>query len=621
MRYPRLAPKLVLEPSGESRWRRHGTVSERGNDVVSVAANTGLEGRVARLEGEVTALRAALRLQGYDPDHGVSGERRAPAGAGLSPETGKTSRLPFGLGDLGVARGLEWWLGRIGVGLLFLGVVFLFAYSIERGWIGPAVRVGAGIALGSALLVAGLRVRRRPALAGALLGGSVGVFYASVFAAYQLYELVPHVVAFALMVAVTFLSFALSLHRDDATPSLVGTLGGLGTPFLLYDGDGSLPGLMLYTCLVLTGAAAVYLYKGWVPLLAVAFAGGWTVFGASYATNLLSTHPAVGDRLSLQAGVAVAWLLFACAPVARVLILGPNSVPAFVVPVFAFLAPLVALGFTGAAWQLPLPGLGRVAICGAGLYALAALALRGSRRPRATTQVRTHALVALLLASLAGVLILRGDALLLALAAEAAVLHLASRRLSDRVLFWAAHLLSVSVASWLGSRLVVGLLTGGVPLGASATDLAALALLFVASFALRNALRDAPRDALVQSYKKAYRLLAHLGLLLWLWRELSSPFGDASVTASWGLYAAGLLVAGLLSGRVRLARWGTATLLLVVGKLFLVDLAAVGAGPRVLLFLGFGALFLILSYYTRSLWRSERQEDHARVPGDREGLA
>lgn len=102
-------------------------------------------------------------------------------------------------------------------------------------------------------------------------------------------------------------------------------------------------------------------------------------------------------------------------------------------------------------------------------------------------------------------------------------------------------------------------------------------------------------------------------------RELSPLFEGASVTASWGLYAAGLLVAGLSSGRARLARWGTATLLLGVGKLFLVDLAAVGTGPRVLLFLGFGALFLILSYYTHSLWWPERQ-DHTRVAGDRESL-
>ncbi|MBD0356403.1 MAG: DUF2339 domain-containing protein, partial [Rubrobacter sp.] len=41
---------------------------------------------------------------------------------------------------------------------------------------------------------------------------------------------------------------------------------------------------------------------------------------------------------------------------------------------------------------------------------------------------------------------------------------------------------------------------------------------------------------------------------------------------------------------------------LVVGKLFLVDLIGVEGIWRVLLFLGFGGLFLALSHFLRSLW-------------------
>ena len=42
---------------------------------------------------------------------------------------------------------------------------------------------------------------------------------------------------------------------------------------------------------------------------------------------------------------------------------------------------------------------------------------------------------------------------------------------------------------------------------------------------------------------------------------------------------------------------GLGTLLLVVGKLFVVDLAAVGTIWRIALFLGFGVVFLVLSYF------------------------
>ena len=55
-------------------------------------------------------------------------------------------------------RESEYWLNKIGIGLLLLGVVFLFKYSIDQGWITPAVRVGFGLAIGIILLAVGLRL-------------------------------------------------------------------------------------------------------------------------------------------------------------------------------------------------------------------------------------------------------------------------------------------------------------------------------------------------------------------------------------------------------------------------------------------------------------------------------
>jgi uncharacterized membrane protein len=74
------------------------------------------------------------------------------------------------------------------------------------------------------------------------------------------------------------------------------------------------------------------------------------------------------------------------------------------------------------------------------------------------------------------------------------------------------------------------------------------------------------------------------------------PNGQAYVSTVWAVTAAGLLVAG--------TRWrwsagqgaGLLTLALFVGKLFLVDLAAVPVLGRIALFVGAGAGFLLLSY-------------------------
>jgi uncharacterized membrane protein len=79
--------------------------------------------------------------------------------------------------------------------------------------------------------------------------------------------------------------------------------------------------------------------------------------------------------------------------------------------------------------------------------------------------------------------------------------------------------------------------------------------------------------------------------------------GDGLVIAAWGLYAAMLLLAAFPVKIPQLVCGAVATLLIVVGKPFLVDLAEVDVVWRVPLFLGFGGLFLALSYYLRSLWR------------------
>jgi len=52
---------------------------------------------------------------------------------------------------------------------------------------------------------------------------------------------------------------------------------------------------------------------------------------------------------------------------------------------------------------------------------------------------------------------------------------------------------------------------------------------------------------------------------------------------------------------------GRATIFVVVGKLFLVDLSQLQAIWRILLFMGFGAVFLLLGYYGQSRWNTDEE--------------
>lgn len=71
----------------------------------------------------------------------------------------------------------EYWLNKVGIGLLLFGVAFLFKYSVDQGWITPPIKVGLGMFIGVALAVVGMRMHRhRRDFSQVLLGGSGAVF-------------------------------------------------------------------------------------------------------------------------------------------------------------------------------------------------------------------------------------------------------------------------------------------------------------------------------------------------------------------------------------------------------------------------------------------------------------
>jgi hypothetical protein len=193
-----------------------------------------------------------------------------------------------------------------------------------------------------------------------------------------------------------------------------------------------------------------------------------------------------------------------------------------------------------------------------------------------------------------------GTYALVAWAVYAAGLHLLSRLYPAWGTLAGAHLLSAMTGVWLGVRLVGGAGTpdAGVTPVFNLSGIADLFVILVA--ALLSFLLTRPE------VRVSYRIFAHAALLAWLWRELSTlpgTAGDAYVSVAWGVCGAGLLVLGLRRDHAYLIRSGMATLFLVVAKLFLWDLAWVEAIWRVLLFMGFGGLFLVLSYYLRAVWR------------------
>jgi uncharacterized membrane protein len=164
---------------------------------------------------------------------------------------------------------LSVWLG--GIALAFAGV-FLVRYSIETDLLSPAVRVGAGLLSGLALLFVAEWLRRKPDFANgvrisqALSGAAIVVLYAAIFAAASLYQMIPAWAGFAGMAAVTAAAVFLSLKYGPPI-ALLGLLGGFATPALISSESPGAAGLFIYLLLMFCGLLLVLQRQRWWLLI------------------------------------------------------------------------------------------------------------------------------------------------------------------------------------------------------------------------------------------------------------------------------------------------------------------------------------------------------------------
>jgi len=185
-------------------------------------------------------------------------DRPAPVRAAAA---GATARESF------EQRLTERWAVWLGAVALALGGIFLVRSAIDAGLLGPAVRVGFGFTLGVALAVCGEAMRQRwlmaPALAplaegfvpAAMSAAGVVIAFASVFAGYALHDLLPPLVAFALLALVSLAAVALSLLQGPMI-ALLGLVGAYAVPLLVGSRSDGPHGLFLYMARVIHNAAS-----------------------------------------------------------------------------------------------------------------------------------------------------------------------------------------------------------------------------------------------------------------------------------------------------------------------------------------------------------------------------
>jgi uncharacterized membrane protein len=276
------------------------------------------------------------------------------------------------------AAAIEWlaerWMAWIGAAALLLGLGFFLKYAMDRGWIGPEVRVAMGLAFGAALYGLGVYLLRkdyRPVGQG-VVGSSLGFWYLSLYAGHHWYSLISEDLMFGAMAVGAGAVLGLAIAFDAQAVAILGVLGGFLAPLLMKTGTPSPWPIFRFLLLVDAAALAGASFRRWRIAELVAF--GATVLMWVVWINRVYTEPYLADVLWL---LSLFFVLFVGVVVWNFFIQERPLVPDDLILVFATPA---AYGFAVHELTKPLYSEwhGAMAIGLAALYAV--LSLFGFRR-------------------------------------------------------------------------------------------------------------------------------------------------------------------------------------------------------------------------------------------------
>lgn len=153
-----------------------------------------------------------------------------------------------------------------------LGIIFLFVLAVERGWIGPEVRVAFG-AVVSALLVGVAIVlhRRFGQLHSALAAAGTGIAggYATLLAATVLYDLVPSAAALGIAAGIAAVGIVLALRWSSQLLAVIGLLGAIAAPAAEAADAGITTVGTAFAAMMLVAALLVALRRNWARLAGI----------------------------------------------------------------------------------------------------------------------------------------------------------------------------------------------------------------------------------------------------------------------------------------------------------------------------------------------------------------
>ncbi len=274
--------------------------SQQHRETQLAAELSALSARVETLECEVAQLRGTVPA--VVPKAATPPPPLSAPGVGATPRASLEDRIGSQL------------FSRIGIVALLIGATWFLKLAMDNHWIGPLGRVLVGLIAGAGLVVWSERFRRQGVhvFSWSLKAIGSGVLYLSLWAAFQLYHLLPASVALVAMIGVTAWNAFMAWSQDSEILAAYALAGGMATPLLLSTGGNH--EVFLFTYILAIDVATVLLLrlKPWPRLLLGAFPAtvayfiGWYVAFNS-AAQLAPTVLFVVLFFFVFASVPVGW--------------------------------------------------------------------------------------------------------------------------------------------------------------------------------------------------------------------------------------------------------------------------------------------------------------------------
>jgi len=531
------------------------------------------------------------------------------------------------------------WLNRIGIAAVLIGISYFLKFAFDNNWIGPTGRVTIGLLAGIAVVVWSERFRAKGyrAFSYSLKAVGIGALYLSLWAAFQIYNLIPSGVAFVMMLAVTSATGAMAWAQDAQLLAAFALTGGFATPVLLSTGQNREMALFSYIALLDLCTLFLVVFKPWRRLLLMSYAGTLLLYVGWYSRFY--------TRNQLDLTLTFATLFFAIFAIAPLVTLQPNGEAALLASVSAFFAFVNAVVYFLQAYamieEVDQSYMAWFALALAAVYIFLSRQVHTRKITPGATQVLHYLHLAVALGFITVAIPIRLDAHWITIGwfVEAGVLLWVGSRIESELLnVFALAALVLGVARLLlidnfrTSQLVFNMrmatftvavaVLGAVAwyasrrtdeAGRTVAAAAIIALNFLALIALSHEVADYYARQ-TMSFTPGQHWTAAYGRN---WRRVQIE-RDFTYSALWMAYGAMLMVIGFFR-RSAFVRWQALVLIAVtIVKVFLYDVSQLDRGYRIVSFIVLGALLLTISFLYQRDWlqlSASRREKEAAAEG------